>query len=328
MTEFLTTQPFLIIILVFCLALFILSKSADILTESAASVSKMVGISEVVVGATIVSLGTSLPEFATSLSALATGSNDLALGNALGSIITNMSFILGIGILYGAIPVSKKTAFNTWLVAGSLLMLFVTGLVTQQVIQVATLPRLLGLILLGALPVYLFFSFKNTQTAPTTSVKISNKGLVTKLSIKTILAAVVVALSASVLVATVQVTARRLGVSEAIISATIVALGTSLPELTTVIASAKRGYGGLAFGNLVGASLMNLFLVLGTTISFSNRPLVIPTSFLQVHFPLVLLIFLYLLFCIYNSKKHRLNKKEGLFFLVMYGGYLIYNLFI
>ena len=329
MTGFLATHSFVLVFIVFCIALAVLSKSADVLTESAATVSKLVGISEVIVGATIVSLGTSLPEFATSISALSVGSNDLALGNALGSIITNMSFILGIGILYGAIPVSKKTAFNTWLAAGFLLLLFLVGLGTKQIGHHAMIPCMIGGLLLFALPVYLYFSFRSTKTPKATMVAIPNKGRkITLLSVKTIIAAIVVALSASVLVATAQVTAQRLGISEAIISATIVALGTSLPELTTVIASAKKGYGGLAFGNLVGASLMNLFLVLGTTISFSKTALVVPNSFLQVHFPLALLIFCYLLYAIYNTKKRILTKKEGFLFLVLYVSYLLYNLFI
>jgi cation:H+ antiporter len=266
MDQLFTHSPIFIIIIVFLIALFILSKSADYLTDSAIIISKYIGISDMIIGATIVSLGTSLPEFATTISALLSGSNELALGNALGSIITNTSIILGIGILYGSIPVSKKSAFNVWITFLGIGIIYLISILNH-----AAIPRFIGYILLITLPIFLLFSFKKGNNIDTNFQENEKKETITmnKLLIlitKVIISALIVALSSSFLVATVQVSASRLGVSEAIISATIVALGTSLPELSTVITSAKKGYGGLAFGNLIGASLMNILLVLSTTI--------------------------------------------------------------
>lgn len=327
MDQLFTHSPIFIIIIVFLIALFILSKSADYLTDSAIIISKYIGISDMIIGATIVSLGTSLPEFATTISALLSGSNELALGNALGSIITNTSIILGIGILYGSIPVSKKSAFNVWIT-----FLGIGSIYLISILNHAAIPRFIGYILLITLPIFLLFSFKKGNNIDTNFQEDEKKETITmnKLLIlitKVIISALIVALSSSFLVATVQVSASRLGVSEAIISATIVALGTSLPELSTVITSAKKGYGGLAFGNLIGASLMNILLVLSTTISFSKTTLLVPKSFLLFHFPIAIIIFLYLLYCIYNTQKHELTKKEGVFFIIIYLAYLLYNLF-
>ncbi|MBS7577146.1 MULTISPECIES: sodium:calcium antiporter [unclassified Enterococcus] len=325
MDQLFTNSPLFIIIIVFLIALFILSKSADYLTDSAIIISKTLGISDIIIGATIVSLGTSLPEFATTITALLNGSNDLALGNALGSIITNTSIILGIGILYGKIPVAKKTAFNVWITFLCLISIYLISILNQAVI-----PRYTGYILLIILPIYLFYAFKksssNKQLQHTEKKKTVTASKLVILIAKVIFSALIVAVSSSFLVATVQASANRLGISEAIISATIVALGTSLPELSTVIVSAKKGHGGLAFGNLIGASLMNILLVLSTTISFSKASLVVPKTFLLFHFPIAVIIFLYLLYCIYNSNKHELTKKEGLFFIIIYLVYLLYNL--
>lgn len=326
MEQLFMNTPFIIIIFIFLLSLFILSKSTDYLTDSAILISKSLGISDIIIGATVVSLGTSLPEFATTISALISGSNDLALGNSLGSIITNTSLILSLGILYGSIPVSKKSAFNVWIT-----FLGIVGLYFASLVNNSLIPRVLGYALLIALPFYLLQSFKNNNSTETIE---QNKSLKEKLSfdkllmlfIKVIISGLIVALSSSFLVATVQVSASRVGISEAIISATVVALGTSLPELSTVISSAKKGYGGLAFGNLVGASLMNLLFVLGTAITFSKTPITVPKSFLIFHFPIAMVIFLYLLFSIYNPKKHVLTKKDGAFLIIIYILYISYNL--
>ena len=326
MEQLFMNTPFIIIIFIFLLSLFILSKSTDYLTDSAIVISKSLGISDIIIGATVVSLGTSLPEFATTISALISGSNDLALGNSLGSIITNTSLILSLGILYGSIPVSKKSASNVVIT-----FLGIIGLYFASLFNNSLIPRVLGYTLLIALPLYLLQSFNNNNSTETIE---QNKSLKEKLSfdkllmlfIKVIISGLIVALSSSFLVATVQVSASRVGISEAIISATVVALGTSLPELSTVISSAKKGYGGLAFGNLVGASLMNLLFVLGTAITFSKTPITVPKSFLIFHFPIAMVIFLYLLFSIYNPKKHVLTKKDGAFLIIIYIIYILYNL--
>lgn len=327
MTQLFIHAPIIIIIFVFVLALVTLSKSTDYLTDAAIVISKSFGISDVIIGATIVSLGTSLPEFATTISALASGATDLALGNVLGSIITNTSFILGLGILYGSIPVSKKSTFNVGVTFLGIVSIYLISLLNH-----ASVPRFLGYILLIALPIYLFQSFKTTQSDEAIAHPDANKEKMSVvklmlLILKVIVSGLIVALSSSFLVATVQVSASRIGISEAIISATIVALGTSLPELSTVISSAKKGYGGLAFGNLIGASLMNLLFVLSTAVAFSKTSIIVPKSFLIFHFPIAITIFLYLLYCIYNSKKHVLTKKEGVFFIILYIVYILYNLF-
>ncbi|GFH40440.1 sodium:calcium antiporter [Lactococcus insecticola] len=252
--------------------------------------------------------------------------------NALGSVITNTTLILGVGALYGTIAVKKKSALNVWLILGSLTALFTTVLVKRTISGKADIPRFLGIIFLIAVPIYLYSYLKRSDEPTNLVAKDGDDGVRTPKKVVMVMiagllgSALLVAVSSAVLVATVQVAAKRLGMSEAVISATIVALGTSLPELSTVIVSVKKGYGGLAFGNLLGASLMNIFLVLGTTITFSKTAIQVPMSFLQVILPLAIGIVTYMIVAIYNTKKRELTRLEGSLFIVIYLIYLLFNL--
>lgn len=334
MHEFFVNLPFLIILISFLAALWLLSKSADYLTENAIELSEILGVPEMIIGATIVSIGTTLPEFSTSLVAIANHATELALGNSLGSVMTNGGLILGISSLYGSIPVSKKSRLAVWSIIGGMLMI-VLVLLPQLSAKSLILPSWLGIGFLIFLPLYLFRSFRtpkapaspNLTVEKTPSSAKRSKHSTSQLIIKILVAALIVTFSSTILVQTVQVTAERFNVSATIISATIVALGTSLPELSTSVSAARKEYGSLAFGNLMGASLMNVFLVLGTAMAFSKPAITVPLQFLEFHLPLILITFAYIIIAIYNTKKFELTKKEGILFLFIYLVYLLINIF-
>ena len=119
-----------------------------------------------------------------------------------------------------------------------------------------------------------------------------------------------------------------MGISQAIISATIVALGTSLPELSTTYASSKKGHGGLAIGNVIGANIMNLLLVLGTSIFISPNGITISSVFYYIQFPFMMVALFFVYSLIFSSKRHQITKKEGSFLLLLYLTYLFFNIFI
>ncbi|OTN76394.1 hypothetical protein A5886_001471 [Enterococcus sp. 8G7_MSG3316] len=331
MTELLREAPLFLLVIVFICALFVLSKAADQLTDQAVFLAKIFRIPDMIVGATIVSLGTSLPEFATSVTAVSQGSGGMALGNALGSIITNTSLILGIGTLYGAIPTTKKSMKNSLFLLGCLLMLYLPLVFKQSQQLPLTLSRWNGWLLLIALPLFLMQAFrkqKKTEMTEQTNRQQLSFSIMIKPIIYLFLSALLVAISSTCLVASVQITAARIGISEAIISATIVALGTSLPELSTTIMAAKKGYGALAFGNIIGASLMNLLLVLSSTLILSKEAVIVPRAFLLFHFPIVFLILVCLLYNLIVSKSSQFTKNAGMGLLLIYLCYLIGNIWI
>lgn len=136
----------------------------------------------------------------------------------------------------------------------------------------------------------------------------------------------VVAFSAAVLISTVSTLATRLGVSKAIIAGTVIAFGTSLPELSTTFTSARKGYGGLAMGNVLGASILNILLVLGVSISVSPGGLTVPALFYRVHFPIALSVVGILTYFIFNTRKMEISNREGLVLLAIYLFYLFFNL--
>lgn len=169
---------------------------------------------------------------------------------------------------------------------------------------------------------------KKTETTEQTSRQQLSFSIMIKPIIYLFLSALLVAISSTCLVASVQITAARIGISEAIISATIVALGTSLPELSTTIMAAKKGYGALAFGNIIGASLMNLLLVLSSTLILSKEAVIVPRAFLLFHFPIVFLILVCLLYNLIVSKSSQFTKNAGMGLLLIYLCYLIGNIWI
>lgn len=154
----------------------------------------------------------------------------------------------------------------------------------------------------------------------------NSRSLIIEVSI-ILVSALAVAFSATVLVSTVSTAATRLGISEAIIAGTVVALGTSLPELTTTYAAARKGYGSLAIGNVLGANVLNILLVLGVSISMTPGGLSVPTVFYQIHFPFALVVIGLLSYFVFNTKKHEISKNEGKVLLMLYLLYMLFSLF-
>lgn len=333
METFISNQSWPILALVFLMSLIILSKATDTLIDHAVSLSREFGISELIIGATIVSVGTTLPELSTAIAAIMQDATDFVLGNAIGSVITNMTLVLGIGSIAGAIPVMRTTASRLPFLIGSLLLMVFGSVRTFGAEIFSSTGRIhpvVGILLLLSLPVYLLTAFRepSKEIHPEADEEPHKKGNLIKETGIIFLSAVAVALSASALVTTVEAAAVRLGVSDAIIAGTIVALGTSLPELTTTYASARKGFGGLAIGNILGASILNILLVLGVSISLVPGGLGVAPIFYQIHFPIVLLVVGMVSYFIFNTKKLEISKMEGAILLAIYVVYLLLNIFL
>lgn len=334
MDTFISNQNTFVLIIIFLVSLIILSKATDILIDHAVYLSQEFGISQIIIGATIVSLGTTLPELATSIVAALKGTPDFALGNAMGSIITNTALVLGVGALVGAIPVPRSIANRLIFLVGSLFFL-VFGSIRFFDGNVFNAPGhlhpLVGLLFLLTVPVFLLSSFfkKKVRTEPDypkEKKRLNSKALLIEVSI-ILVSALAVAFSATVLVSTVSTAATRLGVSEAIIAGTVVAFGTSLPELTTTYAAARKGHGSLAIGNVLGANVLNVLLVLGVSISLTPAGLSVPPVFYQIHFPFAIVVIGLLSYFVFNTKKHEISKNEGKILLTIYLLYMLFSLF-
>ena len=312
-----------ILLVVIAVSLYVLGKGADILVDEAVSLSIRWGVPKLVIGATIVSLGTTLPEATVSVMAAVKGNPDLALGNAIGSIIANTALIIGLAAIIGRLPADKKSVKkqgNIQILAAVLLTIMALPFFSKAETGIITQKMGIGLVIL--LIIYIIGSI---QSARNSSDENSNNNSGEEQSgiliiIKLALGIALVILSSKVLIPTVEITAIRVGVPQSVIAATLVAFGTSLPELITAITAVRHGHGELAVGNIIGADILNILFVTGSAAAVTKQGLVVPANFYILDIPVMLIVLV--AFNIFaRNKDGIINKLEGLF---LFGIYIIY----
>ena len=321
--------PTLLLLLIIAALLWILSKGADILVDEAVSLSIHWGIPKMVIGATIVSLGTTLPEATVSVLAAFQGNPDLALGNAIGSIIADTGLIIGLAAMIGILPVDKTTINRQGVLqiaAGFLLAFVCLPFLTPS--EGGNIPQFVGFIFLGLLIGYIYLSIKWSKNSSNgdgvSSTLIEEKSPIFAQILKMILGIALIIFSSRLLIPAVEITAIRVGIPQAIIAATLVAFGTSLPELVTAITAVRKGHGELAIGNIIGADILNVLFVVGSSAAVTAGGLHVPSSFFKLQIPTMLLVLIiFRLFSV--NKKMVINKKEGLLLFSFYVIYLILN---
>ncbi|HRV08034.1 MAG TPA: sodium:calcium antiporter [Acidobacteriota bacterium] len=285
-------------------SLAVLWRGADVVVSKAVILSELSGIPKVVVGATVVSLGTTTPETAVSVLAALGGRPGLALGNAVGSIICDTGLILGLACLLRPLPLHRRIVNRQgWiqfgagvslvlgcLPFGNLSLIFEQGGSLPQVVGVAFLVALVGYAAVsirwaheGDLPVPELIGEKDTST---------EQARLLWVLLKLFLGLAVVILACEVLIPTTVEAARRLEVPEGVIAATLVAFGTSLPELVTAVTSSFRGHGEIAVGNVVGADILNVLWVAGLSAAVTRGGLQVSPEFFSLYFPSMLFLLL------------------------------------
>jgi cation:H+ antiporter len=281
------------------LMLYVLGKGADLLIDEAVVLSEHWGVPKVLIGATIVSLGTTTPEAAVSVLAAVQGSADLALGNAVGSILCDTGLILGIAALIAPLPLDRAIVNRQgWVQLGSGILLVVACLpFTALGTTLSTggrLPQMAGLGFLGLLVIYLWLSIRWTRVGPASSLsdgtETEDTGSTWVGLVKLIAGIGIVVGSSWILIPAVREAAVRLHIPESIIAATLVAFGTSLPELVTAVTAARRGHGELAVGNVVGADILNVLFVAGAAAAVTAGGLPAASYFFRLLFPAMLVV--------------------------------------
>ena len=312
--------------LVIVVSLAVLGKGADWLVEEAVALSERSGIPKAVIGATVVSLGTTTPEAAVSVFAALQGSPGLALGNAVGSIICNAGLILGLACMIAPLQLDGLIVNRLgWIQLGAAVALVVAGFPwasPRTLFSVGgNLSQTTGFVFLAALAYYLVQSILwakrevDRPGAKAPEVEARESGLMALARLVGALALVVV--SARVLIPAVQEAAARLHVPEDIIAATLVAFGTSLPELVTAVAAAWRGHGELAVGNVVGANVLNVLFVAGAAAAVTPAGLTAEGHFFSILYPIMLFILGVLQIGMVGSR-YQLRRPFGFVLLVAY----------
>ena len=328
--EFLMNSSILISLLVLALSLYTLGKGADILVDNAVALSLRWGIPKMVLGATIVSLGTTLPEASVSTLAAVKGNADLALGNAIGSIIADTGLIIGIAALLGTVPVDKRLIHSQGTVQFSAaLLLTVAALPFFSAGREGTIYQWMGWVFVALLIGYMYISFRWAKESAAgngnadDSLSEAEKPLFFQLLFLALGIAVVV-LSSKILIPAVEVSAVKAGIPQSIIAATLVAFGTSVPELVTAITAVKKGHGELAAGNIIGADILNVLFVLGVAAAVTPSGIHVPIGFYYVQFPTMLLVLGIFRFCS-TRKSGVITRVQGFFLFIFYIAYVILN---
>ncbi len=322
--------PLIFLLGIIAISLYTLSKGADLLIDEAVAVSSYLNVPKAIIGATIVSLGTTLPELSVSTMAAIQGSPDMALGNAVGSIITNTGLIIGLAAVLRPIDIDPDSIrIQGWLKLLSAGMLIAFSLPFLSAGSEGTISQTMGFLFVAMLIAYLYWSFKESKRESALSEnkndEEASKAEITKRFLLMGVGMAIVILSSQVLIPTVEVTAIKLGVPKSIIAATLVAFGTSLPELTTSIKAVLRGHGDLAVGNIIGADILNVLFVIGVSAAVTPEGLLVPVLFYKIHYPAMAVILLTFRFVTLN-KGNIIRRKEGAILMALYLVYLGMNL--
>ncbi|MDD2401443.1 MAG: sodium:calcium antiporter [Clostridia bacterium] len=319
-----------ILFLVILGTLFFLSKGADILVEEAVSLSLHWGIPKMIIGATIVSLGTTLPEASVSVLAALNGNPDLALGNAIGSIIVDTGLIIGLAAMIGKLPIEQSVVNRQGkiqVLAG--ILLAVVSLPFFTAYDYGVISQNIGFIFLGLLVLYIFISIKWAKDTNQTSEDYhAEKSSGILLLLKLFGSVALIIISSKILIPSIEITAIRIGIPQSIIAATLIAFGTSLPELVTAVTAVKKGHGELAVGNIVGADILNVLFVIGSAAAFTGNGLKVPVDFYKLQIPAMLIILISFRIFSITSNGKSISKIKGLFLFVLYVVYLVLNSFL
>ena len=319
-------------LILFAVGFFLLIKGGDWFVDGASAIAEKFKVPEILIGATVVSIGTTLPEVMVSAQAAAKGNGAISYGNAIGSIICNVALIAAITLAVKPAKADRKS-----LIVPVLFFFTAAGLYTFTAYVTGNFTRTTGIVLLCMFVVYMVIT---VLTALKSKGKPDEAGAEEKEEkdmpifvaiILLVLGAAIIAFGATLLVDNGTIIAKKVGVPDSVIALTVVALGTSLPELVTAITSLIKGHGSLSLGNIIGANLFNLVLVSGMAITI--KPFEVPTekmflntglnSSLVVEIPLMLFVMLFL--TLPALIKGKLYRWQGVTLLILYAAFCVYQ---
>ena len=324
----------LIPILLLALGFVALIKGGDWFVDGATGIARRFHLPELLIGAPVVSIGTTLPEVMVSAGAAFQGSGSIAYGNAIGSIICNTALIAAITIAVKPGHATGKTLLFPVAFFFGAMMLYATGSYV-----LGAFPRWMGIVLLTIFVVYMtatVLRMKKTNEIPTLaegeeivveSEKAGTKDSLLKDIILLVLGAAAIAVGADLLVDNAIIIAEKCGMSEKVIALTIVALGTSLPELITAITSLIKGHGSLSLGNIIGANLFNLILVSGVAITISPFDLPVSGTLAGINTSLIIdlpaALGAMLILTVPTILRNKLARWQGIALLGIYAAFLV-----
>lgn len=297
----------------------LLIKGADVFVDGASSTAANFKVSKMLIGLTIIAFGTSAPEFAVSMQALANGSTDMVLGNVIGSNIINILLILGLAALIKPIRVRANTIRKELpiclLISVLLVVLFLDIQISGGNENLITRSDGIAIILFFLVFLYYLIALARRKKTERKAEKAKFKLSVSLLLVLIGVAGVII--GSQLIVNSATAIATDLGISQRIIALTVIAFGTSLPELVTTVTAARKGEADLAVGNIIGSNIFNICIVLGVPVAIFGT--VTPGGFQMVD--LAMLVVSAIVLFIFASTQKKISRREGFLMLLAFAAY-------
>lgn len=314
-------------IIILAIGFIFLIKGADWLVSGASSVASNFKVSKLLIGLTIVAFGTGAPELAVSFSSLFNGNTDILLGNVIGSNIINILLLIGIAAVIRPFKVQKDTVSKELplllLISTALIVLVLDTTLSGALENIFSRSDAIICLLLFCIFLYYLFAMAHKNKKELKKVE-KPKYKLGKSFLLVIIGLVGVVAGSQLVVGSASFIASAIGISERVIALSVVALGTSLPELVTTITAARKGESDLLVGNIVGSNIFNICIVLALPIAISGS--ISPSNFEIID--LVMLMVSALIICLIARRNHDVNRIEGILMLAIftiYYGYIIYG---
>lgn len=299
-------------VLLLIFGIVVVLKSADWLTNGAVGLATKLGISQIVIGLTIVAIGTSMPEFFVSIVSAIKGTPDLAIGNIVGSNIFNVLLIVGVAATVAPITIQRATVRRDIPIA------IVASVMLTIMMLDDTISRIDALILFAAFIAFIWITLRNSKNDTNAEDASNKKAMATWKSVLFILTGLVgLVLGSNIFVDNASSLAHGWGISDAVIGLTIVAGGTSLPELATSAVAARKGDSGIAIGNVLGSNVFNILMILGLTGVIS--PMHIQNI---TYIDMAVMVCSMALFWLFSFTKLRVERWEGCVLIACFLGYI------
>lgn len=291
-----------------------LIKGSDFFVDGASSIASILKIPTIIVGLTIVAFGTSAPEAAVSITSSLTGSNAMAVSNVIGSNLFNILMVIGLSALLGELLMEKDVLNKDLPFLVGITLLFAIFIILGWDIS-----SIEGIILLIILVIYIFYLVRNSKKSEDGKNVDKPKLSLPKSIIFIIVGIVGIVLGGDLVVNSASDIAIALGMSETLVGLTIVAVGTSLPELVTSLTALKKGENQLVIGNVIGSNIFNILFVLGASSAISAIPL--DSSML---IDVIFMVFVTVLCFIFGKTQDKYDKKEGAILVALFIIYMIF----
>lgn len=301
-------------ILFIVLGVYLVLKGADWLTNGASALARRMQMSEMMIGLTIVAAGTSAPELFVSLVSALKSTPDMAVGNVVGSNIMNTLLIVGCAALVAPMTISRSTVRKDipFAIAASVLLLLL--------LMNDNLSRIDGLLLLGGFAIFMGYTLKNAKSDPSDhgdgSPVTTHPSPLTKNILLVLWGLIGLVVGSNVFVSHASTLAYSLGISEGVVGLTVVAGGTSLPELATSVVAARKGQSAIAIGNVIGSNVFNILLILGLTATISPMQIEGITAI-----DMAVMLLSVVLVWLFSRTRYTVERWEGALLVV---GYLVY----